>query len=95
VKHLGIVAHSAEGAALCFRTFCQEGFARLGAHDHPDVTLDSIALARAECSSCPVDDGAERLAWDESGGATTTFQASARSARGSPRAWRVAHRRSW
>jgi aspartate racemase len=47
VKHLGIVAHSAEGAALCFRTFCQEGFARLGAHDHPDVTLDCIALARS------------------------------------------------
>jgi aspartate racemase len=47
VKHLGIVAHSAEGAALCFRTFCQEGFARLGAHDHPDVSLDCIALARS------------------------------------------------
>jgi aspartate racemase len=46
VKHLGIVAHSAEGASLCFRTFCQEGFAALGPNDHPDVTLDCIALAR-------------------------------------------------
>jgi aspartate/glutamate racemase len=45
--HLGILAHSAEGAALCFRTFCQEGFQRLGPHDHPDVTLDCIALARS------------------------------------------------
>jgi aspartate racemase len=45
--HLGILAHSAEGAALCFRTFCQEGFRRLGPHDHPDVTLDCIALARS------------------------------------------------
>jgi aspartate racemase len=47
VTHLGILAHSTEGAALCFRTFCQEGFAELGEHDHPDVTLDCIALARS------------------------------------------------
>jgi aspartate racemase len=47
VKHLGILAHSAEGAALCFRAFCQEGFNRLGPDDHPDVTLDCIALARS------------------------------------------------
>jgi aspartate racemase len=47
VKHLGILAHSTEGAALCFRAFCQEGFAALGPHDHPDVTLDCIALARS------------------------------------------------
>ncbi len=47
MKHLGILAHSAEGAALCFRTFCQEGSADLGAHDHPDVTLDCIAMARS------------------------------------------------
>jgi aspartate racemase len=47
MKHLGILAHSAEGAALCFRAFCQEGFHRLTPHDHPDVTLDLIALARS------------------------------------------------
>ncbi len=47
MHHLGIVAHSAEGAALCFRTFCQEGFRELGPHEHPDVTLDFIALARS------------------------------------------------
>ncbi len=47
MKHLGILAHSAEGAALCFRAFCQEGFAELGPHEHPDVTLDCIALARS------------------------------------------------
>jgi aspartate racemase len=47
VKHLGILAHSAEGAALCFLAFCQEGFRRIGPHDHPDVTLDCIALARS------------------------------------------------
>ncbi|MEU8342531.1 amino acid racemase [Spirillospora sp. NPDC048832] len=47
MKHLGILAHSAEGAALCFRTFCHEGFRELGPDDHPDVTLDLIALARS------------------------------------------------
>lgn len=47
MKHVGILAHSAEGAALCFRAFCQEGFRRLGPHEHPDVTLDCIALARS------------------------------------------------
>jgi aspartate racemase len=47
MKHLGILAHSVEGAALCFRTFCQVGFQELGAHDHPDVTLDCISMARS------------------------------------------------
>ncbi|HEY7432885.1 MAG TPA: amino acid racemase [Streptosporangiaceae bacterium] len=47
MKHLGILAHSSEGAALCFRTFCQEGFQRLGPHQHPDVTLDCIAYGHS------------------------------------------------
>jgi aspartate racemase len=47
MKHLGILAHSTEGAALCFRAFCQEGFRALGPHEHPDVSLDCIALARS------------------------------------------------
>jgi aspartate racemase len=47
MRHLGILAHSTEGAALCFLTYCRHGFADLGAHDHPDVTLDCIALARS------------------------------------------------
>lgn len=47
MMHLGILAHSTEGAALCFRAFCQEGFGELGPHEHPDVTLDCIALARS------------------------------------------------
>ena len=47
MKHLGILAHSSEGAALCFLTFCKEGFRNLGAHDHPDVTLDCIAMAKS------------------------------------------------
>lgn len=47
MKHLGILAHSVEGAALCFRTFCHEASRLLGAHDHPDVTLDCIAMANS------------------------------------------------
>lgn len=45
--HLGILAHSAEGASLCFLAFCREGFAQVGPHMHPDVTLDCIALGRS------------------------------------------------
>jgi aspartate/glutamate racemase len=47
MRHLGILATTPEGAALCLRAFCQDGFAELGPHDHPDVTLDCIALARS------------------------------------------------
>lgn len=46
MKHLGILATTPAGAALCFEAFCQDGFAELGPHNHPDVTLDCIALAR-------------------------------------------------
>jgi aspartate racemase len=45
--HLGIIATTPPGAALCFQEFCQRGFSELGPHDHPDVTLDCIALARS------------------------------------------------
>lgn len=47
MRHAGILAHSVEGAALCLRAFCQEGFRTLGPHMHPDVTLDCIALAQS------------------------------------------------
>ena len=46
MKHIGIVACSAEGAALCYRTICQEALALVGKNDHPRITLDSIAMAR-------------------------------------------------
>ncbi|WP_046470894.1 aspartate/glutamate racemase family protein [Allosalinactinospora lopnorensis] len=47
MKHLGILAHSTEGAALCFLAFCQEGVRRLGSHVYPDVTLDYIAFGHS------------------------------------------------
>jgi len=46
VKHIGIVACSAEGAALCYQTICREALALVGKNDHPRITLDSIAMAR-------------------------------------------------
>ncbi len=44
-KHVGIVAVSAEGAALCYRTFCAEGTELLGPHAHPEVSLHTFPLA--------------------------------------------------
>jgi aspartate racemase len=44
-KHIGIVACSAEGAALCYRTVCAEGAPLLGPHAHPEISLHSHSLA--------------------------------------------------
>src|ERR1700676_4644250 len=44
--HIGIVACSAEGAALCYRTICVEGAQLLGRHDHPEVSMHTHALAQ-------------------------------------------------
>jgi aspartate racemase len=44
VKHIGVLAHSFEGAALCYRTMCLEGVRRLGPHRHPEITLTGIAM---------------------------------------------------
>ena len=44
-RHIGIVACSAEGAALCYRTVCLEGAQYLGALDHPEVSMHTHSLA--------------------------------------------------
>lgn len=44
IKHIGIVACSAEGAALCYRTICIEGPAILGKYAHPEVTMHTHPL---------------------------------------------------
>ena len=44
-QHLGIVACSAEGAALCYRTICIEGAQLLGPHNHPEVSMHTQALS--------------------------------------------------
>jgi aspartate racemase len=48
--HIGIVACSAEGAALCYRTICVEGAGFLGPHAHPEVSMHTPSLA--EYVSC-------------------------------------------
>jgi len=44
-QHIGIVACSAEGAALCYRTICEEGAQLLGPHAHPEVSMHTPSLA--------------------------------------------------
>jgi len=43
-KHIGIVACSAEGAALCYRTICIEGANLMGRYAHPEVTMHTFPL---------------------------------------------------
>ena len=45
MKHIGILAHSFEGATLCFRTACLEGVKRLGEHMHPEITMTCSPMA--------------------------------------------------
>lgn len=45
--HAGLLAHSPDGAALCFLEFCHEGARRYGGALHPDITLDYIAMGRS------------------------------------------------
>lgn len=44
MKHIGILAHSADGAALCFLEMVREGARRLGAHQHPEITLSILPM---------------------------------------------------
>ena len=44
-QHIGIVACSAEGAALCYKTICVEGAGLMGPHAHPEVSMHTHSLA--------------------------------------------------
>ena len=44
-KHIGIVACSAEGAALCYRTICKEAPALMGEHRHPEISMHTHPLS--------------------------------------------------
>jgi len=44
-KHIGIVAGSAEGASLCYRTICMEAPPFMGEHNHPEITMSSVPMA--------------------------------------------------
>jgi aspartate racemase len=63
VKHVGILACSSEGAALCYRTLCAEAPALTGKLMHPEVTMhmhplaDYMAHIRAAGQVIPADIG--------------------------------------
>ena len=44
MKTIGIVAHSFEGAALCFLTACKEGAVHLGTHMHPNIVMSAVPM---------------------------------------------------
>ncbi len=44
VKHIGIIACSYEGAALCYKTICHEGSQLMGVHAHPEISLHTHPL---------------------------------------------------
>ncbi|HEY7910310.1 MAG TPA: amino acid racemase [Blastocatellia bacterium] len=44
-KHIGIVAVSYEGAALCYQSICAEAAAVMGEHHHPEITMHTFPLA--------------------------------------------------
>lgn len=44
-KRIGIVACSAEGAALCYRTICAEAGTKMGEHCHPEITMHTYPLS--------------------------------------------------
>lgn len=45
-QHIGIVACSAEGAALCYRTICVEGADLVGPYNHPEVSMHGHPFAQ-------------------------------------------------
>jgi len=42
--HIGILAHSADGAALCFLEMVREASRLLGAHRHPEITMSILEM---------------------------------------------------
>ena len=42
--HIGVLAHSPDGAALCFLEMVREAARRLGAHQHPEITLSILPM---------------------------------------------------
>ena len=44
IQHVGIVACSAEGAALCYKTLCIEGPELFGKYGHPEVSMHSLSF---------------------------------------------------
>ncbi len=45
MHHIGILAHSADGAALCYLEMIRESARRMGEHNHPEITLSIQPMA--------------------------------------------------
>ncbi len=45
-QHVGIVACTAEGASLCYRTICLEGPGLMGPRAHPEISMHTVSFAR-------------------------------------------------
>jgi len=44
-RHIGILACSFEGAALCYRTIGLDAEPLMGTYDHPHITIDNVPMA--------------------------------------------------
>ena len=44
MKHIGLLAHSADGAALCFLEIVRMSARILGAHEHPEMTMSILPM---------------------------------------------------
>jgi aspartate racemase len=47
VLHIGVLGHSIPGSAHCYQEIARYAEERLGDHQHPDLTLDCIAMGRS------------------------------------------------
>jgi aspartate racemase len=45
MKHIGIVACSAEGASLCYRTIIEQAMNQLSGFQHPEITMHTLPLS--------------------------------------------------
>jgi aspartate racemase len=44
MRHIGILAHSADGAGLCYLEMVRESGRLLGDHEHPEITLSILPM---------------------------------------------------
>jgi aspartate racemase len=44
MHHIGILAHSADGAALCYLEMVRKSARQLGEHQHPEITLSILPM---------------------------------------------------
>ncbi len=45
--HIGILAHSGDGSALCYLEAIRESARRLGPHQHPEITMSILPMAES------------------------------------------------